>query len=66
MVIMDDLTAGYDQQRFLGRLFDGFALIVPAMGASLMRLLHFVAVGAFPERRLGQEIVRPARAGAAL
>jgi hypothetical protein len=33
------------------------------MWASLVRLLHFVAIRAFAQRRLGQMIVRPARAG---
>jgi hypothetical protein len=35
------------------------------MRASLMRLLHFVAIGAFTERGLRQEIVCAARAGSA-
>jgi hypothetical protein len=32
------------------------------MWASLVRLLHFVAIGAFAQRRLGQKVVRAARA----
>jgi hypothetical protein len=32
------------------------------MWASLVRLLHFVAIGAFAERWLRQMIVRPTRA----
>jgi hypothetical protein len=35
------------------------------MRASLMGLLHFVAMGAFAERGLRQEIVGAARAGSA-
>jgi hypothetical protein len=49
----------------LRRFFDGFALVVAAVRASLMRLLHFVTMRAFAERGLGQEIVGAARAGSA-
>jgi hypothetical protein len=63
MVIMDDLPAG-ETATSLRRLFDGFALVMPAMWASLMGLLHFVAIGAFAERGLGQKIVCATGAGA--
>src|SRR5258708_13744671 len=37
-----------------------------AMRANLVRLLHFVAIRTLGQRRLGQEIVCPPRAGPAL
>src|SRR5215467_1391671 len=48
----------------LGRgVFDGLALVIAAVRASLVRLLHFVAVGALAQGRLGQMVVRPPGAG---
>jgi hypothetical protein len=34
-------------------LFDRFAFVIAAVRASLVGLLHFVAIGAFAQRRLG-------------
>ena len=45
---------------------DRFALVIAAMRADLMGLLHFVAVGALRERGLHQKIVGAAGAGAPL
>src|SRR5271155_759241 len=51
----------------LGRhVLNRFALVVAAMGADLVRLLHFVAIRAFSQRRFLQEIVRPPRARTSL
>jgi len=37
-----------------------------AMRANLVRLFHFVAIRTLGQRGLGQEVVRPPRAGPAL
>jgi hypothetical protein len=36
------------------------------MGTGLVRLLHFMAIGTLAQRRLGQKVVRPPRAGPSL
>ncbi len=69
MVIMGFLSARLREKnlkslrcRFLSR----FALIVSAMRANLVRLLHFVAVRTLRQRGLRQKVVRPPGAGASL
>ena len=65
IVIIGLSSAGYrkcDLCRFLG----GFSLVVATVRADLVRLLHFVAIRTFAERRLGQEIMSPPGAGAPL
>src|SRR5206468_12072809 len=42
------------------------ALVVAAMRAGLVRLLHFVAVGALGQGRFGEAVVGAARAGPSL
>jgi hypothetical protein len=49
-----------------GDVLNRFAFVVAAMGADVMRLLHFVAMRAFRQRRLFQKVVRPPRARSSL
>jgi hypothetical protein len=50
----------------LGRFLSGFPFVITTVGTNLVRLLHFMAIRALAERRLGQKIVSPPGAGAPL
>src|SRR5262249_44408005 len=52
-----------EQRRLRGSFLDGLAFIVATVRASLVRLLHFMTMGAFAQGRLGQMIMGPPGAG---
>src|SRR5450432_1544017 len=65
IVIIGFSSAGY-RNAFSGRFLGGFSLVVATVRADLVRLLHFVAIRTFAERRLGQKIMSRPCTGASL
>src|SRR5215467_3575722 len=52
-------SVSIEQRRLRGSFLDGLAFVVATVRAGLVRLLHFVAMRALAQGRLGQMIVGP-------